>query len=184
MRMSREGESAADVVNTVDELTLTRIISDLGEERFARKVARAIIAARPFSRTGELADVVAKALGPAALRHPIHPATRTFQALRLHVNDELGELTRGLEAAERCLRENGRLAVVSFHSLEDRIVKRFLTERSSEPSVSRHAPGATRPKHNRTFRLLGKAKTPTEAEIERNPRARSARLRVAERIAA
>jgi 16S rRNA (cytosine1402-N4)-methyltransferase len=183
MRMSRAGESAADVVNTADEATLTRIISDLGEERFARKVARAIVAARPFSRTGELAGVVAKALGPAALRHPIHPATRTFQALRLHVNDELGELTRGLEAAERCLRANGRLAVVSFHSLEDRIVKRFLTERASAPSVSRHAPGAPAT-HARTFRLLGKAKTPTEAEIERNPRARSARLRVAERIAA
>jgi 16S rRNA (cytosine1402-N4)-methyltransferase len=184
MRMSRSGMSAADVVNTADEVALTRIISDLGEERFARKVARAIIAARPLSRTGELAEVVAKALGPAALRHPIHPATRTFQALRLHVNDELGELTRGLEAAERCLREKGRLAVVSFHSLEDRIVKRFLTERSSEPAVSRHAPGAPRPKHKKTFRLLGKAKTPSDAEIQRNPRARSARLRVAERIAA
>jgi 16S rRNA (cytosine1402-N4)-methyltransferase len=183
MRMSRVGESAADVVNTADEVTLARIISDLGEERFARKVARAIIAARPLTRTGELAEVVAKALGPAALRHPIHPATRTFQALRLHVNDELGELTRGLEAAERCLRNNGRLAVVSFHSLEDRIVKRFLIERAKEPAISRHAP-QTRAPRAQTFRLLGKAKTPSDAEIQRNPRARSARLRVAMRIAA
>jgi 16S rRNA (cytosine1402-N4)-methyltransferase len=183
MRMSRDGKSAADVVNTADEATLTRIISDLGEERFARKVARAIVAARPFSRTGELAEVVSKALGPAALRHPIHPATRTFQALRLHVNDELGELTRGLEAAERCLRNNGRLAVVSFHSLEDRIVKRFLTERSKARTVSRHEP-ERRNATPQTFSLLGKAKTPSQTEIERNPRARSARLRVAMRIAA
>jgi 16S rRNA (cytosine1402-N4)-methyltransferase len=183
MRMSRSGMSAAEIVNTADEITLTRIISDLGEERFARKVARAIIAARPLTRTGELAEVVAKALGPAALRHPIHPATRTFLALRLHVNDELGELTRGLEAAERCLRAKGRLAVVSFHSLEDRIVKRFLTERSKARAISRHAPERTQTKAQ-TFRLLGKAKTPSDAEIQRNPRARSARLRVAERIAA
>ncbi|MGA9797125.1 MAG: 16S rRNA (cytosine(1402)-N(4))-methyltransferase RsmH [Rhizomicrobium sp.] len=183
MRMSRDGMSAADVVNTADEATLTRIIADLGEERFARKVARAIVAARPLSRTGELAEVVAKALGPAALRHPIHPATRTFQALRLHVNDELGELTRGLEAAERCLRDKGRLAVVSFHSLEDRIVKRFLSERAKQASVSRHAPARAQTS-TQTFRLLGKAKTPSDAEIQRNPRARSARLRVAERIAA
>ncbi|HEY4115408.1 MAG TPA: 16S rRNA (cytosine(1402)-N(4))-methyltransferase RsmH, partial [Rhizomicrobium sp.] len=120
MRMSKEGPSAADVVNTADEKTLTKIIATLGEERHARRVARAIIAARPLSRTKELADVVAKALGPAALREPIHPATRTFQALRIHVNDELGELERGLEAAERVLKAGGRLAVVAFHSLEDR----------------------------------------------------------------
>jgi 16S rRNA (cytosine1402-N4)-methyltransferase len=181
MRMSGEGESAADVVNTADEASLTRIIGDLGEERFARKIARAIIAARPLSRTGELAEVVSKALGPAARRFAIHPATRTFQGLRLHVNDELGELERGLEAAERVLRAGGRLAVVSFHSLEDRIVKRFLAARGRDAAVSRHAPAMA--KKHLSFRLVAK-REPGEDEISRNPRARSARLRVAERLAA
>jgi 16S rRNA (cytosine1402-N4)-methyltransferase len=185
MRMSLEGPSAADVVNTMDEAELARIIATLGEERFARRVARAIVAARPLSRTGELADVVAKALGPAALRHPIHPATRTFQALRLYVNDELGELTRGLEAAERVLRAEGRLVVVAFHSLEDRIVKNFLTERSSaRPSGSRHLP-ERRVGPPQTFRLLGARPRMAGAdEIARNPRARSARLRFAQRTSA
>jgi 16S rRNA (cytosine1402-N4)-methyltransferase len=185
MRMSKSGPSAADVVNTADEKTLTIIISNLGEERFARRVARAIIAARPVMRTRQLAEVVEKALGPAAARHPIHPATRTFQALRIHVNDELGELERGLAAAERVLKAGGRLAVVAFHSLEDRIVKRFLSERSSAaPRASRHAPDST-PKHTATFHLLSsRPRMPGAAEIERNPRARSARLRAAERTAA
>jgi len=185
MRMSKSGMSAADFVNTADEAELTRVIRDLGEERFARKVARAIIAARPLSRTAQLADVVAKALGPAALRHPIHPATRTFQALRIHVNDELGELERGLEAAERVLNAGGRLVVVAFHSLEDRIVKRFFTERAKPASAgSRHAPVA-KAKTKQTFRLItSKARMPTEAEIAQNPRARSARLRAAEKLAA
>jgi len=184
MRMSLEGPSAADVVNTMDEAELARIIATLGEERFARRVARAIIAARPLSRTQELADVVAKALGPAALRHPIHPATRTFQALRLYVNDELGELTRGLEAAERVLRARGRLVVVAFHSLEDRIVKQFLTQRSSaKPQGSRHLP-EDRSQRRQTFGLLtNRPRTPGDAELARNPRARSAKLRVAERTA-
>jgi len=182
MRMSLEGPSAADVVNTMDEAELARVIATLGEERFARRVARAIVAARPLSRTGELADVVAKALGPQALRQPIHPATRTFQALRLYVNDELGELTRGLEAAERVLNTHGRLVVVAFHSLEDRIVKQFLTERSKpRPQGSRHLPeraGA----HRATFKLLSsRPRTPGAAELANNPRARSAKLRVAER---
>jgi 16S rRNA (cytosine1402-N4)-methyltransferase len=185
MRMSKSGMSAADFVNTAEEAELTRVIRDLGEERFARKVARAIIAARPLSRTAQLADVVAKALGPAALRHPIHPATRTFQALRIHVNDELGELERGLEAAERVLSAGGRLVVVAFHSLEDRIVKRFFTERAKPtPAGSRHAPIA-KAKNKQTFRLItSKARMPTEAEIAQNPRARSARLRAAEKLAA
>jgi 16S rRNA (cytosine1402-N4)-methyltransferase len=183
MRMSKEGPSAADVVNTADEKTLTHIIANLGEERHARRVARAIVAARPLSRTKQLADVVAKALGPAALREPIHPATRTFQALRIHVNDELGELERGLEAAERVLKTGGRLAVVAFHSLEDRIVKRFLAERSKQAAVSRHAPAAA-PARAQTFRLVwSKPRTPTPDEIAKNPRARSARLRAAERTA-
>jgi 16S rRNA (cytosine1402-N4)-methyltransferase len=182
MRMSRDGESAADVVNTADEKTLTTIIGGLGEERFARRVARAIVAARPLSRTGQLAEVVARALGPAALRQPIHPATRTFQALRLYVNDELGELERGLEAAERVLKPQGRLAVVAFHSLEDRIVKQFLTARGRPAAGSRHAPQQT---STQSFRLVGKQpQSPADAEIARNPRARSAHLRVAERLAA
>jgi len=178
MRMSRTGQSAADVVNTADEATLTKIIGDLGEERFARKVARAIVAARPLSRTAELAEVVGKALGPAALRFAIHPATRTFQGLRLYVNDELGELKRGLEAAERVLAPQGRLAVVAFHSLEDRIVKQFLSQRSRPAASSRHVPQTI---SAQTFRLVGKQpRMPSEAEIAHNPRARSARLRVAE----
>lgn len=184
MRMSLEGPSAADVVNTMDEAELARIIATLGEERFARRVARAIVAARPLTRTGELAETVARALGPAALRQPIHPATRTFQALRLYVNDELGELTRGLEAAERVLRARGRLVVVAFHSLEDRIVKQFLAARSEQRSLgSRHLPAqAEAPKP--TFRLVSqRPRMPGEAEIARNPRARSAKLRVAERTA-
>jgi 16S rRNA (cytosine1402-N4)-methyltransferase len=185
MRMSKSGVSAADFVNTAEETVLADVIHHLGEERFARRVARAIIAARPLSRTAELADVVAKALGPAALRHPIHPATRTFQALRIHVNDELGELERGLEAAERVLNAGGRLVVVAFHSLEDRIVKRFFSERGKpQPAGSRHTPTAAA-KHEQTFRLItSKPRMPTESEIAQNPRARSARLRAAEKLAA
>ncbi|HEY2032900.1 MAG TPA: 16S rRNA (cytosine(1402)-N(4))-methyltransferase RsmH [Rhizomicrobium sp.] len=185
MRMSKSGASAADFVNTADEKVLADVIHHLGEERFARRVARAIIAARPLSRTAELADVVAKALGPAAMRHPIHPATRTFQALRIHVNDELGELERGLEAAERVLNAGGRLVVVAFHSLEDRIVKRFFAEHGKpQPAGSRHAPLSTA-KREQTFRLItSKPRMPTETEIAQNPRVRSARLRAAEKLAA
>ena len=183
MRMSKSGPSAADIVNTVDEKTLADILRRFGEERQARRIARAIIAARPLRRTRELADVVSKALGPAAARQPIHPATRTFQALRIYVNDELGELERGLAAAERVLKAGGRLAVVAFHSLEDRIVKQFLAERSKAPATSRHAPEA-RAQHKQTFRLVWSgARTPRAEEIARNPRARSARLRAAERTA-
>jgi len=185
MRMSKSGSTAADVVNTASEAELARIISTLGEERYARRIAKAIVAARPIERTTQLADIVSRTLGPAAMRHPIHPATRTFQALRLHVNDELGELERGLEAAQRTLAPNGRLVVVSFHSLEDRIVKRFLVERSDrEPRASRHAPETTNEKRAQ-FRLIEtKAKKPGDAELAANPRARSARLRAAERLAA
>ena len=183
MRMSKSGPSAADLVNTADENTLADIIWGFGEERHARRIARAIVAARPLARTRELAEVVAKALGPAAARQPIHPATRTFQALRIYVNDELGELERGLAAAERVLKAGGRLAVVAFHSLEDRMVKRFLTERSRPASASRHAPDA-KSRSRQTFRLLWSgARMPASEEIARNPRARSARLRAAERTA-
>jgi 16S rRNA (cytosine1402-N4)-methyltransferase len=183
MRMSRSGPSAADLVNTADEKTLTDILRRFGEERQARRIARAIIAARPLTRTRELAEVVSKALGPAAAREPIHPATRTFQALRIYVNDELGELERGLSAAERLLKNGGRLAVVAFHSLEDRIVKRFLVERSRPAASSRHAP-VPRDRAPQTFRLVWHGvRTPRLEEIARNPRARSARLRAAERVA-
>ena len=183
MRMSGEGESAADVVNTADEKTLADIIARYGEERQARRIAKAIVSDRPFTRTVELGELVARVLGPAAARHPIHPATRTFQALRIHVNDELGELSRALEAATRVLKPEGRLAVVSFHSLEDRIVKRFLAERGKPAHASRHAPDA--PRARPVYRLLGsRPAVPGEAEIADNPRARSAKLRSAERVAA
>jgi 16S rRNA (cytosine1402-N4)-methyltransferase len=164
---------------------LTELISRYGEERQARRVARAIIAARPFSRTTPLAETVANALGPAAQREKIHPATRTFQALRIAVNDELGELERGLAACERVLADKGRLAVVAFHSLEDRIVKQFLQAHStSAPAASRHAP-ETRRAHPASFRLLhARPRMASEREIETNPRARSARLRAAMRIRA
>ena len=185
MRMSRSGSSAADIVNTADEKTLIDIIFRYGEERQARRIARAIIAARPILRTAKLAEVVSAALGPAAARQKIHPATRTFQALRIFVNDELGELERGLDAAERVLKRGGRLAVVAFHSLEDRIVKRFLAERSAAASKgSRHVPERAQ-RRVQTFQLLTLHPVmPGEKEILNNPRSRSARLRAAERLAA
>lgn len=180
MRMSQEGESAADFLNTADEKTIADVLYTYGEERQSRRVARAIVAARPLETTGELARVVRKALG-----HKPHdkkdPATRTFQAIRIHVNGELDELSQGLSAAENLLREGGRLAVVSFHSLEDRIVKRFLREASSTPSASRHVPMAAQ--DDPVFFQVSKAIKPTEAEIERNPRARSSVLRHATRTA-
>jgi 16S rRNA (cytosine1402-N4)-methyltransferase len=185
MRMSRDGASAAEFVNTADEKTLTDIIARYGEEHHARRIARAIIAARPITRTAELAAIVAEAQGPAAARFAIHPATRTFQALRIHVNDELGELEAGLEAATRALNDKGRLVVVSFHSLEDRIVKRYLSAHSAAaPRASRHAPETARAQPQ-AFRLLtSRPRVPSADEINRNPRARSARLRAAERILA
>ena len=184
MRMSLEGISAADVVNTVDERTLTLIIARYGEEKNARRIARAIIAARPVTGTAQLAKIVSDAQGPAALRHAIHPATRTFQALRIHVNDELGELERGLDAALNILKPQGRLVVVSFHSLEDRIVKQFLSSRSTAaPRASRHAPVTDAPKP--IFELLThRPRTPSADEIESNPRARSAKLRAGLKLAA
>jgi 16S rRNA (cytosine1402-N4)-methyltransferase len=184
MRMSKSGMSAADVVNSADHGTLARIISRFGEEKNASRIARAILAARPITTTAQLAAIVAEAQGPAALRHAIHPATRTFQALRIHVNDELGELERGLEAAQRILKPAGRLAVVSFHSLEDRIVKQFmLRETGATPHASRHLPQTAAAAPH--FKLITRhPQTPTPREIADNPRARSAKLRVAERLAA
>lgn len=183
MRMSLSGESAADFVNSADERTLTQVIARLGEEKNARRIARAIIAARPVTGTAQLAAIVSEAQGPAALRHAIHPATRTFQALRIHVNDELGELERGLEAALSILNPHGRLVVVSFHSLEDRMVKHFLTDRSTTaPRASRHAPVGA-PARAATFNLLPRRK-PSAEEIANNVRARSATLRAGIKLAA
>ena len=187
MRMERSGASAADVVNTLDEGELADIIYRYGEERASRRVARAIVAARaaaPIQRTGELADLVRRAVGRR--RDGLDPATRTFQALRIHVNDELGELDLGLSAAETLLRAGGRLAVVSFHSLEDRIVKEFLHRRSGRTArPSRHLPEPPETTPESSFRLLGRGTTrPTDEEVAANRRARSARLRAAERTTA
>jgi len=184
MRMGTTGESAADLVARLSEAELAELIRSLGEERYARRVARAIVAARneqPIRRTGELADIVR---GAIPHREPgLDSATRTFQALRIAVNDELGELDRGLIGAERLLMPGGRLAVVAFHSLEDARVKNFLRRRSTAAAVSRHAPpppGAPAP----SFRLLHRrAVRPGAEETQRNPRARSARLRTGERTA-
>ncbi|MBM3506726.1 MAG: 16S rRNA (cytosine(1402)-N(4))-methyltransferase RsmH [Alphaproteobacteria bacterium] len=187
MRMGTDGPSAAELVNTLSEVDLADTLFQLGEERHARRIARAVVemrGRRRIERTRDLAEIVAHA-APAERRRegaPIHPATRTFQALRMLVNDELGELERGLEAAEELLAPEGRLAVVAFHSLEDRMVKQFLTERSGNvPNPSRHVPLPTS-RRNPTFRLPQRgAQKPTPAEVAANPRARSARLRAAVR---
>jgi len=184
MRMGGQGASAADVVAGASERDLANIIFILGEERHSRAVARAIVKARsatPIATTAALADIVASVVRS----HPgdIHPATRTFQALRIFVNDELGELVAALEAAERILKPNGRLVAVSFHSLEDRIVKLFLAGRGETRAGSRHAPELKRPAP--TFRVLTKRPVIADAEeVVRNPRARSAKLRAAERCEA
>lgn len=189
-----ERPSAADVVNSLSESELADIIFHLGEERRARQVARAIVTARRsgrIERTGELADIVRKVVRSGGRsgkkRDEIDPATRTFQGLRIYVNDELGELDRGLRAAERLLAPGGRLVVVSFHSLEDRAVKRFLIERcGAAPRGSRHLPANSDDKTPAaTFELLFKgAQSPAEDEIAINPRSRSARLRAARRTSA
>jgi 16S rRNA (cytosine1402-N4)-methyltransferase len=181
MRMGRDGPSAADIVARAGERDLAAIVATLGEEHRARAVARAIVKARgeaPIVTTGALAAIVARVVH--AREGQIHPATRTFQALRIFVNDELAELAQALAAAERVLKPGGRLAVVSFHSLEDRIVKTFLAERSRAPAASRHQPEiAAAPLSFRT--LTRKPETADAAEIAENPRARSAKLRAAER---
>ena len=184
MRMGGAGPSAADLVNAASGRDLASIISTLGEERFARPIARAIIKARdeaPITTTRALSDVV----GTVLQQRPgeIHPATRTFQALRMFVNDELGELAAGLVAAERVLKPGGRLVVISFHSLEDRIVKTFLAERGATTGGSRHLPEV---KHAApSFHVLTKRPViADEAEVAANPRARSAKLRAGERTEA
>jgi len=184
MRMGGAGPSAREVVAAATERELAAIIAALGEERHARGVARAIVAGRqraPIETTRALADIVAGAVAPRS--GLIHPATRTFQALRMFVNDELSELVEGLSAAESLLAPGGRLVIIAFHSLEDRIAKTFLAERSRRAAASRHLPQV--PSAAPTFRLLTRRPvTPDESELASNPRARSAKLRAAERTGA
>jgi 16S rRNA (cytosine1402-N4)-methyltransferase len=188
------GPSAADIVNSLDEADLADVLFNFGDERKSRRIARAIVTARkakPITRTLELAGIISDAIGSKG-RQPqkIHPATRSFQALRIYVNDELGELDRALLAAERLLAPRGRLAVVSFHSLEDRKVKNFFRQRSGRIAVeSRHAPSAARDVPERApeatlVPLYRRARRPSSTEVAANPRARSARLRAAERTTA
>lgn len=183
MRMARAGESAADFLNGAREEEIADVIHRYGEEPRARRVARAIVAARPVLRTAELAAIVRRALGYKPYDKK-DPAARVFQAIRIHVNRELDELAEGLAAAERALAPGGRLAVVTFHSLEDRLVKQFLRTRSGGgPAGSRHlpaGPGGPPP----SFAAPARARRPAAEEIERNPRARSAVLRSAVRTGA
>lgn len=183
MRQGKDGLTASDLVNEADESVLADIIFNYGEERQARRIARAIVNARadaPITRTSQLAGIVRNTYRGHS---KTDPATRTFQAIRIQVNEELGELERGLESAEILLAPGGRLAVVSFHSLEDRIVKEFLRAHSGElPTVSRHLPAAVAPDIEPCFKLIRRgAQKPSNTETRRNPRSRSARLRVAER---
>ncbi len=178
MRMSQDGPSAADLCNTADESELADIIYLYGEERASRRIARAIVAARPLTSTLQLAKVVESCL-PRAKPKQSHPATRTFQALRIAVNNEYGELAEGLMAAERALKPGGQLAVVTFHSVEDRMVKRFLQARSGNTAnANRYAPEVAQ--ITPAFRIeKRKAIGPDVQELEENPRSRSAKLRVA-----
>lgn len=184
MRMEREGPTAADFVNTADEGDIADVIFRYGEEPRSRRIARAIVAARPLARTSELAALVRRAVG----YHPGQkkdPAGRVFQAIRIHLNGELDELADGLAAAERVLTPGGRLAVVTFHSLEDRLVKRFLKDRAGRaPARSRHVPARSDPAAPPLFTRIQKPVRPGEAEQMRNPRSRSATLRSATRTEA
>ena len=183
MRMSKSGLTAAEYLNAAEETEIARVLRDYGEEPRARAIARAIVAARPVERTAELAAIVRRAAGFRPGQKS-DPATRTFQAIRIHLNAELDELQDGLAAAERALKPGGRLAIVTFHSLEDRIVKRFFRERSGgTPAGSRHRPALVDPKEP-TFERVAKPVSPAERELAANPRSRSARLRSAVRTAA
>ncbi len=190
MRMGRDGPTAADLVATLEEAELADTLYQFGEERLSRRIARAIVRARAeaaITTTGQLAAIIRRVVPPDR-SGGIDPATRSFQALRIRVNDELGEIERALAGAAELLAEGGRLVVVSFHSLEDRLVKRFMTEVSGRtPSPSRHDPGNLfrPPEAASAFRMLGaRARRPSDAEARSNPRARSAKLRAIERGAA
>ena len=187
MRMGDTGQTAADIVNTADPTEIARILYVYGEERQSRRIAAAIArrrAEQPFSRTLELADFIEKALG-GRRGAKTHPATRSFQGLRIAVNEELSELEAGLEAAERVLAPGGRLCVVTFHSLEDRIVKNFLSVRAGRtPAGSRHAPPVESLQAPSFELIFNGAQAPSEGEIEANPRARSSKLRAAVRTEA
>jgi len=183
MRMGADGQSAADILNTATEAEIADILFDYGEERRSRAIARAIVAARPITRTLQLAALVEKVIGRKP-GDPKHPATRTFQALRIAVNTELEELERALKSSELLLKPGGRLVVVTFHSLEDRIVKDFLRERSERAAKgSRHLPAEKMV--SPSFQIVNQRPiSPSEDEIAANPRARSARLRAAIRTGA
>lgn len=185
MRMDpKSGQSAAEWLATASERDISAVIRKFGEERFARRIAKAIVerrGTRPVATTGELADIVRAAVPAGRDSKRIHPATRTFQAIRIFINDELGELERALSAALGVLAPGGRLAVISFHSLEDRIVKRFIRRHASEDPAYRGLPDI--PEEARpTLRSVGKKRRAGTPEVESNPRARSALLRVAERL--
>jgi 16S rRNA (cytosine1402-N4)-methyltransferase len=185
MRMAASGPTAADLINTLGESELADTLFQFGEERLSRRIAKAIVMARkeaPITTTLQLAEIIRRVVPPD--RSGIDPATRSFQALRIRVNDELGEIERGLEAASRLLAPGGRLVVVSFHSLEDRLVKRFMQEAAGRaPAPSRHDPAGLRGRAAPDFALLTRnAERPAEAELRANPRARSARLRALARL--
>ena len=186
MRMARHGPTAADLVNTLPEAELADTLYQFGEERASRRIAKAILAARaeaPITTTGRLAEVIRSVLPPDRSGH--HPATRSFQALRIRVNDELGQVEAALHHAVSLLAPGGRLVVVSFHSLEDRLVKRFMTAATGRtPAPSRYDPAGLLARHDTDFHLLTTGATkPGDAETSRNPRARSARLRAMQRCA-
>ena len=189
MRMGKDGVTAGDIVNSMTESDLADLIYTLGEERYSRRVSRAIVEARvnqTISSTGDLAKIIREVVPYKKFGQSIDPATKTFQALRIYVNDELGELDRGLEAAERLLNPGGRLVIVAFHSLEDRRVKNFFNERQGKTTGrSRYLPPREDSYNRPSFSVITKRPVrPSAAELRQNPRARSARLRVAERTSA
>ena len=189
MRMGQDGPTAGDIVNSMTESDLADLIYTLGEERYSRRVSRAIVEARvnqTISSTGDLAKIIREVVPYKKFGQSIDPATKTFQALRIYVNDELGELDRGLEAAERLLNPGGRLVIVAFHSLEDRRVKNFFNERQGKTTGrSRYLPPREDSYNRPSFSVITKRPVrPSAAELRQNPRARSARLRVAERTSA
>jgi 16S rRNA (cytosine1402-N4)-methyltransferase len=178
---NESGESAAQWLARADEREIADVLWTYGEEKLSRKIARGLVAARqvePIVRTAQLAELIASMVGRGAGK--IHPATRSFQAIRIYINRELGDLERGLDAAHTCLKPGGRLAVISFHSGEDRIVKQFIARHAKAPAGNRRLPAA--PDFTATLREVGGAQRADGAELAANPRARSAVLRVAEKL--